>query len=272
MLVPIGRALSVSRMVLVLTYLILKAVLRANIRKAFAALKRGTAHVLRAILRFLRDLLLALIKPTLTVAGLGAVFAMLSTMKDIAPPSVPATTLAVAAPSPAANPIPPKISKPREATTQLARFHGGAQSFTTEAASITALADALNIPNHVVKNDVPRALDLADTNINAMRAHVGPFPLPKDTSKRLLAVLTPSDIDHLRLLLDYASTLGKKRVSLNADMPSGDLTLETQVTELARGCFRYAMTFARRSFRHTSTATACRKGNTWSFPENRSTP
>lgn len=270
MLIPIVRALSIIRMGFVLTYLILKAVLRANIRKAFTALKRGAAHVLQAILRFLRDLLLALIKPTLTVAGLAAVFAVLSTMKDIAPPSVPATTLAVAAPSPLAKP--PKINKPREATTQLARFHAGAQSFTTEAASITALADALNIPNHVVKANVPRALDLADTNINAMRAHVGRFPLPKNTSNRLLAALTPSDVDHLRLLLDYASTLGKKRVSLNADMPSGELTLETQVTKLASGCFRYAMTFARRSFRHTSTATACRKGNAWSFPENRSTP
>ncbi len=272
MLRPIGKALSFISKLLVVAFLLIKAIVRANLRKAFAALMRGLATAIQALLGLLRHLLLALIKPVLAVTGLAALFGVLSAMKDMAPPPVPKTTLAIAAPTAVAPPVSLKQTKQRQATLQLAHFHAGAQSFDTIDASITALADALNIPKQIVKNDLPRALDLAQSNASAMRPHVGHFPLPEDTDARLLAALTPSDVDHLRLLIDYSATVGKKHFTLAANMPSGDLSLEAKVTELPKGCFRYAMTFVRRSFQHTSAATACRKGSAWSFLEKRSIP
>lgn len=266
-----GKALSVTGKVLFIAFLILKTVLKANLRKLLRQLGRAAAAILNAIAEFLQEVLRALIKPILTVVGLTALVIFASNMKRVDPSLAPAAALPVAHLPPPSKPAPSKDNPSQEATL-LKRFHDGAQSFSSEAASINALADALNIPPSVVKANVPRALELADSNSTAMRKHLGRFPLPNATSTRLLSALTPSDIDHLGLVLDYASTLGKKKVTLQTEMPSGDLSLETTVTELNSGCFRYAMTFVRRSFRHLSTATACRKGNTWSFPEKRSTP
>ncbi|HEX2842155.1 hypothetical protein [Hyphomicrobium sp.] len=263
------KVLSVSWKVLVITFLIIKGLLKAHLPKLRRPLGRAATFVLKSIGEFLQEALHALIKPVLTVVGLTALFVILSNTKD--PSLQQAMTLPVAQVTTLLKPQPRKAPPP-PVDTPLTRFHDGAQSFSSEAASITALADALNIPASVVNANVPRALELANSNNSAMKKRVGNFPLPTGTSSRLLAALTPSDVDHLGLVLDYAATLGKEEVTLQTEMPSGDLSLEATVTKLSRGCFRYAMTFLRRSFRHLSTATACRNGNTWSFPEKRSTP
>ena len=272
MLRPIGKAVSFAKIAAIVIFLILKGLLRANLRRLFNAIGRLAAKAVKALAGFLVDVLRALIKPTLTLAGLFALFAVVSSMKPLEPTSAPAAMLAIPAPPGKSTPAPSTVIKPPEPKTSLARFHANEQTFKSDASSIAALADALNIPDHVVKSNLTRALELAESNADAMRPHVGRFPLPETTSNRLLSALTPSDVDHLRMLLDYASTRGRKHFSLNAAMPSGELTLEAKVTELDRGCFRYAMTFVRRSFRHTAIATACRKGTAWSFPEKRSTP
>lgn len=158
---------------------------------------------------------------------------------------------------------------PNRPAAQLARFHGSHQIFQSNMQATAALADALNIPKHVVAEDIPRALTLATSNSDAMHRHATGFPLPKDTSQRLLAALTPSDVQHLARLLEHSTTIGKQSFTLAAGLPSGELRLETKVEALSaanvpRRCFRYAMTFMRRSFRHTLNTTACREGRQWS--------
>lgn len=158
---------------------------------------------------------------------------------------------------------------PNRPAAQLARFHGSHQIFQSNMQATAALADALNIPKHVVAEDIPRALTLAASNSEAMQRHATGFPLPKNTSQRLLAALTPSDVQHLARLLEHSTTIGKQSFTLASALPSGDLRVETRVQALSaanapRRCFRYAMTFMRRSFRHTLNTTACREGRQWS--------
>jgi hypothetical protein len=164
-------------------------------------------------------------------------------------------------------PLPkPNPSRP---AARLIRFHGSHQIFQSHMQATAALADALNIPQHVVAGDVSRALALAASNSEAMQRHATGFPLPKETSQRLLAALTPSDVQHLARFLEHSTTIGIQSFTLAADLPSGELRLETKVEALSapnvpRRCFRYAMTFMRRSFRHTLNTTACREGRHWS--------
>lgn len=181
------------------------------------------------------------------------------------------TSLALEAgakPLPAAAPKKAPIAKPP--TTRLARFPGSAQRFPTEREQIDALADALNIPSAVVRHNVNRALDLARTNARAMRKHTGRFPLPKGTPDRLLAALTPADVAKLAVLLGHATTIDKRSFTLRADLSSGDLVLDARVTAMANtsaagACFRYALAFSRRTFRHAITVAACRRRAAWTF-------
>lgn len=165
----------------------------------------------------------------------------------------------------AKQPTPPQ----RQDTTvaKLARFHGNAQTFSDTARAIEGLADALNIPPGIAAQDIPRALRLAHDNSAALRPYLGQFPIPADTAPRLLVALTPSDIPLLAQLIRHAATIPKPRFTLTANLASGDLRFETRVHALpARGdtaCFRHAMTFIRRSFRHALHATACRQGERW---------
>ena len=247
---------------------------------------RGVLHVARlidrladAILTFLHDTLItvikALAKPMLALGALFGIVLILNpdnwrSLKEAAP------SIAALTPEAGAKPLAPSIAKTpppgsRTGPAKLALFHEPAQRFKTERAAIQGLADALNIPSEVVEKDVSRALALADANARAMRGFVGRFPLPATTSNRLLAALTPSDVRQLALLLEYATTIGKREFTLNANLASGDLSLDTRVTALssrasAGTCFRYAMTFMRRTFRHALTISACRKGQAWTFP------
>lgn len=266
-----AKVLRVSFKVLFITFLIVKALLKAHLPKLLRPLGRALRALVRGLGQFAQEVLRALIKPVLTVVGLTALFVVGSNMKHFESSLPQAVAIPATHIQALLKPAPPKPAPSRNMAL-LARFHGSEQSFPTEGASIGALADALNIPASVVKENVPRAMALADSNTSAMRKHLGRFPLPATTSPRLLAALTPSDVDHLALLLDYAATLGKKEVTLQTQMPSGDLALETTVTDVQGGCFRYLMTFTRRTFRHATTATACRKGSVWSFPEKRSIP
>lgn len=217
------------------------------------------------MLNFLRDLARALIKPLLVLGILILVFAM--SVKPKQPLQSPEQQATALFPLAGAGPLPPPKRKAplSPIAAKLARFHGGAQSFASEAAAIEALADALNIPKQVVANDVARALALAEANSGAMLPFTGRFPLPKATSRRLLAALAPADIPQLERHLAYALAVDKERFSLEAGMASGNLRLEARITKLAKTCLRATMTFVRRSFRHSVTAAACRRGVEWTL-------
>lgn len=183
-------------------------------------------------------------------------------------------TLATLAHDADAKPLPAAVFTKQASETppasRLARFHEPSQRLATERARIESLADALNIPPDIVKSDITRALELAHTNARAMRPHTGRFPLPKETSDRLLAALTPTDVNQLARLLEHATTIDKTTFTLNANLASGDLSLDARVTALSNtaatgACFRYALTFLRRTFRHPITITACRQRDRWSF-------
>lgn len=261
--------------------------LRQAAQRLGHTINRAAKAAGNALLKLLRDLLRAMVKPALVLAAVALFWVVGPRLKieyeGAKPP--PAAALPVAHLPPAKPGTPRKKppaaqEKPAPEAAALSRFHGKAQTFNTPTAAVAALADALNIPTHVVASDLTRALELADTNSSAMQTYVGHFPLPANTSPRLLSVLTPADVLHLARLLNHTTTVDKRQFTLTASLASGDLHLEAKVQALpwdsaARQCFRYAMTFMRRSFRHTLTTTACRTGTAWSFltpKANRSTP
>lgn len=152
----------------------------------------------------------------------------------------------------------------------LASFHGNAQRFAREHDASVALADALNIPDEVVRRDVDKALTLADSNARAMKPRIGAFPLPAHISNRLLGVLTPADVRLLGGILKHARTLAPGDYTLTSALVSGDLNLEATITvqppeRSGRQCYRYGLTFIRRSFRHTMPVSACREGAAWTL-------
>lgn len=258
--------------------------LRKAAQRLGHTINRAAKAAGNALLKLLRDLLRAIVKPALVLAAIALFWVVGPRLKieyeGAKPP--PAAALPVAHVPPAHPGTPrkkPPAEKPAPEAAALTHFHGKAQTFKTPTAAVAALADALNIPTHVVASDLTRALELADTNSRAMQTYVGRFPLPDHTSTRLLAVLTPADVLHLARLLNHTTTIDKRQFTLTASLASGDLHLEAKVQALpqptSRQCFRYAMTFMRRSFRHTLTTTACRTGTAWSFlnpKANRSTP
>ena len=230
-----------------------------------------------AILTFTYESVIALIRALAApMLALGLFFLLLFILKPDNRQSLTdaAPTLTALAPEADAKPLPaPALKKapvPKPPPTRLARYHGSAQRLTSEQAQVDALADALNIPPEVVKANVTRALDLAHTNARAMRRRTGRFPLPKHTADRLLAALTPADVDKLAILLGHAASIDKRAFTLRAELSSGDLVLVTRVTALDRtstagACFRYAMTFMRRTFRHALTVAACRRRAAWTY-------
>lgn len=228
----------------------------------------------QAIASLVVDFFRAFIKPALVIFAFTGVAVMnpeLTRSLDPTPQAQSAANRAVLhtphAPQPA--PAPKPSRKGDAAAAKLARFHADAQTFNDKQDSINALADALNIPAHIVETDISRAIQLARDNSEAMKGYVGRFPLPAHTDTRLLVALMPSDIPHLERLIIHAAGIKKQRFTMHAELPSGDLHLETNVHALKqtgpRQCFRHAMTFMRRTFRHTLTATACRQGSRWFF-------
>lgn len=228
-----------------------------------------------AILTFIYDIIItaakALVMPLLVLAVLLALLVTFARQDE--QPDHSAPTLAGLAPQATAQPlIAPSTPSPRPSSraTKLAAFHGSGQTFRSERASIEALADTLNIPAHVVSEDLDRALSLAEANTRAMHPYVGRFPLPKHSDDRLLAALTPSDVTQLTRLLEHATTIDKRQFTLTANLASGDLSLDARIRQLSNAattgaCFHYALTFMRRTYRHALAMTACRKRGTWSF-------
>lgn len=264
----------------VFLFLIVPYVLKRPLKHLLAAIlhvgrliDRVANHILTFIYNSITAIIRALAAPMLAIALLFLVLFILDPqnrqiIKDAAPTLVGLRPEADAKPLPAA--ALKKTPPPNPPSSKLARFHAPAQRFTSERDRVESLADALNIPPAVVTNDIDRALDLANTNARAMRPHTGRFPLPKETGDRLLAALTPADIKQLARLLEHATTINKRSFTLNATLASGDLFLDAHITSLPRSaatgaCFRYAMTFMRRTFRHAMTIAACRKGGRWSF-------
>ena len=240
-----------------------------------AATLRGIDHFADAVLTFIFEILIAaakkLVMPLLALSTLLALL-ILVTRADVPDHDTPA--LAALAPQATAHPVQttaPIKQEPTTAARKLAAFHAPDHVFSTERASVAALADALNIPPEVVSTGVSRALALAADNAHAMRPYVGRFPLPQQTPNRLLTALTPSDITQLSRLLEHSTTIDKREFTLTANLASGDLSLTARINKLissaATGaCFRYALTFVRRTFQHTLPMTACRQRGTWSFP------
>lgn len=263
----------------VLLFVVVPYVLKNPAKRLIAALLKIVRFIDRAanaILTFIYEGIIAVIRALAApLLALGMLFLTLFILNPDNRQSIKnaTPTLATLAPDADAKPLPAAFTKPPSQTppaNRLARYHEPAQRLATERARIESLADALNIPPDIVKSDINRALDLAHTNARAMRPFTGRFPLPKETSVRLLAALTPTDINQLARLLEHAATIGKPTFTLNANLASGDLSLNARVTALSNtaatgACFRYALTFLRRAFRHPITITACRQRDRWSF-------
>lgn len=244
--------------------------------RTIVATLRAIDRIADAVVTIIFDILVAaakkLVMPLLSLSALLALLIFIS-RSDVQPHrDVPA--LAAIAPQatahPAQTPSPIKPA-PTAPARKLAAFHAPYHVFSTERASVAALADALNIPPKVVSTGVTRALALAADNASAMRPYVGRFPLPQHTPNRLLTALTPSDITQLSRLLEHSTTIDKREFTLTANLASGDLSLTARINKLISSaapgaCFRYALTFMRRTFQHTLSMTACRQRGTWSFP------
>ncbi|WP_156827543.1 hypothetical protein [Hyphomicrobium zavarzinii] len=243
--------------------------------RTIVATLRAIDRIADAVVTIIFDILVAaakkLVMPLLSLSALLALLIFIS-RSDVQPHrDVPA--LAAIAPQATAHPAQasPIRKTPTAPARKLAAFHAPDHVFSTERASVAALADALNIPPKVVSTGVTRALALAADNANAMRPYVGRFPLPKNTPNRLLTALTPSDITQLSRLLEHSTTIDKREFTLTANLASGDLSLTARIRKLTSSaapgaCFRYALTFMRRTFQHTLSMTACRQRGTWSFP------
>lgn len=248
-----------------------------------AAANAGEAF-LRATADALANLSKSLLKPVLIVATIttGLLMTTQQQTQQTAAPQIPKPPKLAPATvdrmhtTPSRVPLPVPNARRRTADTnssrkdQLHAFHQGAQVFATRAQAIAALADALDIPKAVPTANLQTALKLADSNVQAMKDFVGRYPLPATTSPRLLAALTPADVAKLGAVMKHAATLNPGTYSLTAPMASGNLHLDAHITvphaeASSRHCYRYALTFSRRSFSHTLTTTACRTGQQWTL-------
>jgi hypothetical protein len=243
--------------------------------RTIVATWRAIDRIADAVLTFIFEILVAaakkLVMPLLALSALLAFLIFISRSDVQTDHDAPA--LAALAPQATAHPAQasPIRKTPTAPARKLAAFHAPDHVFSTERASVAALADALNIPPEVVSTGVSRALALASDNAHAMRPYVGRFPLPQHTPNRLLTALTPSDITQLSRLLEHSTPIDKREFTLTANLASGDLSLTARINKLISSaapgaCFRYALTFVRRTFQHTLPMTACRQRGTWSFP------
>ena len=258
-----------------------------QIRTLSSALAHAAKAALFTLVSALAHLVRSLVKPALVIGAITAVLLM-STPNETTQNAAPAAPMMVIPPAahttPAENakgraarvPMPlPNMTRRRAQDAKapnalLIRFHEGAQTFYTDEQAITALADALNIPAAIPKADLAVALQLARDNAEALRRHTGRYPLPRAISSRLLAAMTPQDVQKLGALLKHAGTLDPGTYTLTAPMASGGLHLEANITvpkatTSSRHCFRYALTFTRRSFAHALSLTACRTGTQWTL-------